>query len=177
MLLTEAEIKLNSIDKNNAPIPGRNKGGRGQWVEKQLGLDLGSELLDFDDGEGKTFKDFSHLVAQSLIGNKQNIKALKKLINSLNSLRKESYLKTVEAFVSMDNLDSFSEIKVPSLILVGELDSLTPPTIAEEISRQIIGSRLKIVKGAGHLINIEKPAIFNKYVLNFLKDVGYESSG
>jgi len=57
MLLEEAELKLNSIDKNNAPIPGRNKGGRGQWVEQQLGLDLGSNLLDFDDGEGKTFKD------------------------------------------------------------------------------------------------------------------------
>ena len=57
MLLEEAELKLNSIDKDNAPIPGRNKGGRGQWVEQQLGLDLGSNLLDFDDGEGKTFKD------------------------------------------------------------------------------------------------------------------------
>jgi DNA mismatch repair protein MutH len=57
MLLEEAEIKLNSIDKNNAPIPGRNKGGRGQWVERQLGLDLGSNLIDFDNGEGKTFKE------------------------------------------------------------------------------------------------------------------------
>ena len=57
MLLEEAKIRLNSIDKDKAPIPGRNKGGRGQWVEKQLGLDLGSELLDFDDGEGKTFKE------------------------------------------------------------------------------------------------------------------------
>ena len=57
MLLEEAEIKLNSIDKNNAPIPGRNKGGRGQWVERQLGLDLGPNLTDFDNGEGKTFKD------------------------------------------------------------------------------------------------------------------------
>ena len=57
MLLEEAEIKLNSIDKNNAPIPGINKGGRGQWVERQLGLDLGSNLIDFDNGEGKTFKE------------------------------------------------------------------------------------------------------------------------
>tara|TARA_A100001037_G_C14907551_1_gene525727 strand:- start:75 stop:662 length:588 start_codon:yes stop_codon:yes gene_type:complete len=57
MLLEEAEIKLNSIDKDNAPIPGRNKGGRGQWVERQLGLDLGSNLIDFDNGEGKTLKE------------------------------------------------------------------------------------------------------------------------
>jgi len=57
MLLSEAETKLNSIDKNQAPIPSRNKGGRGQWVEKQLGMDLSSKLNDFDDGELKVFKE------------------------------------------------------------------------------------------------------------------------
>jgi len=57
MLLEEAEIKLNLIDKNNAPIPARNKGGRGQWVEKQLGMNLSSKLNDFDDGELKAFKE------------------------------------------------------------------------------------------------------------------------
>ena len=57
MLLEEAKIRLNSIDKNKAPIPKKNKGARGQWVEQQLGLDLGSDLLDFDDGEGKSHKE------------------------------------------------------------------------------------------------------------------------
>ena len=57
MLLSEAQVKLNKINKDFAPIPARNKGGRGQWVEIQLGLNLGSDLLDFDDGEGKTFKE------------------------------------------------------------------------------------------------------------------------
>ncbi len=55
MLLAEAETKLNSIDKNQAPIPSTNKGGRGQWVEKQLGMELSSKLNDFDDGELKVF--------------------------------------------------------------------------------------------------------------------------
>jgi len=57
MLLEEAEIKLNSIDKNNAPIPGRNKGGRGLWVEDQLGMVQSSKLNDFDNGELKAFKE------------------------------------------------------------------------------------------------------------------------
>ena len=57
MLLEEAEVKLNSIDKDSAPIPGRNKGARGQWVENQLGLDLGSNLIDFSNGELKAFKE------------------------------------------------------------------------------------------------------------------------
>jgi len=57
MLLEEAELKLNSIDKNNAPIPGRNKGGRGLWVEDQLGMVQSSKLNDFDNGELKAFKE------------------------------------------------------------------------------------------------------------------------
>ena len=57
MLLSEAESKLNSIDKNQAPIPGRNKGGRGLWVEEQLGMKQSSQLNDFDDGELKAFKE------------------------------------------------------------------------------------------------------------------------
>ena len=57
MLLSEAETKLNSIDNDNAPIPGRNKGGRGLWVEEQLGMKQSSQLNDFDDGELKAFKE------------------------------------------------------------------------------------------------------------------------
>ena len=57
MLLEEAESKLNSINKDNAPIPGRNKGGRGLWVEEQLGMKQSSQLNDFDDGELKAFKE------------------------------------------------------------------------------------------------------------------------
>ena len=57
MLLEEAELKLNAIDKDSAPIPGRNKGARGQWIEQQLGLDLGSNLIDFSNGELKAFKE------------------------------------------------------------------------------------------------------------------------
>ena len=57
MLLAEAEAKLNAIDKNNAPVPARNKGGRGLWVEAQLGMEQSSKLNDFDDGELKAFKE------------------------------------------------------------------------------------------------------------------------
>ena len=57
MLLSEAEVKLNNIDKDKAPIPARNKGGRGLWIEEQLGMKQSSQLNDFDDGELKAFKE------------------------------------------------------------------------------------------------------------------------
>jgi DNA mismatch repair protein MutH len=57
MLLAEAELKLNFINKDNAPIPGKNKGDRGLWVEAQLGMKQSSQLTDFEDGELKAFKE------------------------------------------------------------------------------------------------------------------------
>ena len=57
MLLSEAEVKLNRINKDFAPIPARNKGGRGLWIEEQLGMKQSSQLNDFDDGELKAFKE------------------------------------------------------------------------------------------------------------------------
>ena len=59
--------------------------------------------------------------------------------------------------------------------LVGELDKLTPPKMARKISRQIKGSTFNVVHGAGHLINIEKPEIFNNYVIDFLRDMVHGS--
>ena len=50
MKLAEAHEKLKLIDLDKAPVPGKNKGDRGQWVENQLGLDLSSNLNYFEDG-------------------------------------------------------------------------------------------------------------------------------
>lgn len=66
MLLSEAQSKLDSIDKNNAPIPSKNKGGRGQWVEKQLGMKHSSKLNDFEDGELKVYK-YGQTIAVTMV--------------------------------------------------------------------------------------------------------------
>ena len=52
-------------------------------------------------------------------------------------------------------------ISVPTLILVGENDSITPPADAERMARGISGARLVTIAGAGHLSNYEKPAEVN----------------
>ena len=56
MKLSEAKSKFDSLDKSLIPNYGRNKGKRGQEIEKLLGKELCSGLLDFEDGEGKSFK-------------------------------------------------------------------------------------------------------------------------
>jgi pimeloyl-ACP methyl ester carboxylesterase len=61
-----------------------------------------------------------------------------------------------------------STIHVPTLVLVGSEDTVTPPAVADEMHRAIAGSDLVIVEGAGHLSNLEQPAIYNAALARFL---------
>ena len=59
-------------------------------------------------------------------------------------------------------------IAVPTLVLVGEHDTLTPPLAAAKIAGAVPGSTLVTVPGAGHLSNLESPEAFNAAVRAFL---------
>ena len=53
--VADAITRLNSLDFKIFGKPGINKGSRGQMIERALGLNLNGDLLDFEDGELKTF--------------------------------------------------------------------------------------------------------------------------
>lgn len=62
-------------------------------------------------------------------------------------------------------------IKVPTLLVVGSEDTITPRATSEAMARAIPHSRLEVIEGAGHASNIERPADFNRALTDFLKDV------
>jgi len=67
-----------------------------------------------------------------------------------------------------DSTPLLSTIHCPTLILVGEEDTLTPPALSEEMHRAIAGSELIVVPGAGHLSSFEQPDAFNSALARFL---------
>lgn len=67
-----------------------------------------------------------------------------------------------------DTTPSLPNIKVPTLILVGEHDTLTPPSAAEAMYAKIPDSELHVIPGAAHMSNLENPEEFNKHLLDFL---------
>ncbi len=62
-------------------------------------------------------------------------------------------------------------IAVPTLILVGESDALTPPAEAERMAAAIPGARLTVIPQAGHLSPLENARAVNRAVLGFLADL------
>lgn len=76
-----------------------------------------------------------------------------------------------QAISKVDYLDRLKDIKVPSLIMVGEHDHGTPPEAARAIQQNLAGSDLKIIPSAAHLSNIEQVQIFNDAMMSFLDRV------
>jgi 3-oxoadipate enol-lactonase len=70
------------------------------------------------------------------------------------------YLAACLALRDADLRPDCAAIAVPTLCLVGDEDGSTPPPIVRELSQSIPNARFEIIKGAGHLPNIEKPDAF-----------------
>lgn len=70
-----------------------------------------------------------------------------------------------------DSTPTLARIGVPTAVIVGAEDELTPPAEAERLHAAIPGSTLTVIDGAGHLSNLEQPEAFNAAVREFLTRV------
>lgn len=64
--------------------------------------------------------------------------------------------------------DQLGDITTPTLIVVGDEDKATPYAKAERMHFAIEGSKLAVVKGAGHTSTVEAPKQMNKVINKFL---------
>jgi 3-oxoadipate enol-lactonase len=74
-----------------------------------------------------------------------------------------------EAIRQLDFLERLGDIRLPTLIIVGEQDPGTPVANSEAIHNRIKDSRLEIIPSAAHLCNVEQAEVFNQFLLGFLQ--------
>jgi 3-oxoadipate enol-lactonase len=67
-----------------------------------------------------------------------------------------------------DSSPSLFRIAVPTLILVGREDALTPPSASQAMKDKIPGAEMRVIPGAGHLSNLENPGQFTNHLAGFL---------
>jgi 3-oxoadipate enol-lactonase len=67
-----------------------------------------------------------------------------------------------------DSTALLGSIDVPTLIVVGDEDALTPVKEARAMHERVAGSRLEVIAQAGHLASVERPAAFNHVLTEFL---------
>jgi 3-oxoadipate enol-lactonase len=119
---------------------------------------------------GKTPAEIAPAVARTLVSPKASPAAFQRLVDSMAALHTASYLKTIEASFLYARAPDLEGIRVPTHILVGADDSLTPPEIARAMAERIAGAKLTIIADAGHLANLDQPEAFNAAALGFLRE-------
>ncbi len=104
-----------------------------------------------------------------LVGGRARQGALDELKDSLSRVREESYRKTLVASVAQDRDAPIENIRVPTLVIAGDEDKVYPPTLARSLAQRIPGAELVMMRGAGHLPNLERPGRFNEILDDFLQ--------
>jgi len=104
---------------------------------------------------------------QSLAARSGSVAAIQKVVESNSAIGICGAL--IALATRTDTVPSLSAIQAPTLILVGEQDTLTPISVAREMHDRIIGSELHVIGHAAHLSNIENPDEFNGHVKEFLR--------
>lgn len=67
-----------------------------------------------------------------------------------------------------DTTNSLKNIKIPTLVLAGSKDVLTPPKVMRKISKKIKGSKFYKVPKAGHMTPLENPKFVNEKIRKYL---------
>jgi 3-oxoadipate enol-lactonase len=67
-----------------------------------------------------------------------------------------------------DHTPTLATIKVPTLVIVGDQDAITPPDVARKMQEKIPNTQLKIITAAGHMSPMEQPEQVNTALTDFL---------
>ena len=90
------------------------------------------------------------------------------VVETMARISPAAYRIGAEAVWLADQSDRARDIHVPTLVLCGGSDQVTPPELSRALQAMIPEASFEIIPGAGHLINLEQPAAFNEVVEEFL---------
>ncbi|NWG75822.1 MAG: 3-oxoadipate enol-lactonase [Rubrivivax sp.] len=82
------------------------------------------------------------------------------------------YVGCCHAIPKLNLTARLKDIKVPTLVIVGDQDAGTPPAMAHAIHENLPGSELVTIKDASHLSNIEQPAAYDAALVRFYDRIG-----
>ena len=81
----------------------------------------------------------------------------------------DGYARQIDAIIGRsDSRPGLAAIAVPTLVLVGDTDTLTPPALAEELAAGIPHARLVVVPHCGHLSTLEQPDAVNRALVEWM---------
>ncbi|MEQ7873564.1 alpha/beta fold hydrolase [Sphingomonas sp. ASV193] len=104
----------------------------------------------------------------SLVGHAATPALVAALVETMAGIDVDAYAQAADAVWLADQSARAAAIALPTLVLCGAEDAITPPALSEALAQMIDGARLEVIADAGHLSNIEQPDVFNRAVNAFI---------
>ena len=148
-----------AVLSGTSPAFGRPEG---EWQRRFVEARLGP--LD----AGRTMPELAPEIVASLAGQDPDPDGMALAQAAMARVPEASYRAMMLALLGFDMRDALARIPVPCLVLAGANDTNAPAPMMEKMAARIPGAAYRVIEGAGHLANLERPAAFNAAVLDFL---------
>jgi 3-oxoadipate enol-lactonase len=156
-----------------------------KYPDRLRGLVLADTRAEADAPEAKTNRDKTIAFARQSSAAAVVEQMLPKLLGEFTRANRPDVVAEVKRIGSAQSVDgvaaglaalrdrpdatpSLAAIRVPTLVVVGAEDALTPPDVARKLAGAIPGAKLEVIPTAGHLSSLECPAEFTTAVRMFL---------
>jgi 3-oxoadipate enol-lactonase len=161
-----------------------------QWRSRVRGLILVDTRAEADTAEGRRARDaaaatarergsaaiadtmLSKMLAPATLAEQPEV--VERVRGIMASTRVAGMVGALAAMRDREGSESLlpTLVGVPTLVIVGEADGLTPPDQARAMAQAIPGAQLAIIPRAGHLPPVEQPAQTTRSMREFLSSVG-----
>ncbi len=139
-----------------------------------LKLNLRSKILMFFGNATKSILPYMwiyKLLAFIVMPNKNHKESRVLFINEAKKLYQKEFKKWFQLtseLVPLLKIFRQAEIKIPTIYIMGDQDYMFLPSVTK-VSSIHKSSKLKVINNCGHVVNVERPDIFNNSMLEFLK--------
>jgi 3-oxoadipate enol-lactonase len=83
----------------------------------------------------------------------------------------ETRLEAPRVLVGLDLTHALPNVRIPTLVIGGTNDVLTPPAEARRIAKLIPGARLELMSGGGHMLMLEQTDELDRLIVDFARKV------
>jgi len=118
---------------------------------------------------GRSMASLADELVEGLVAPGASLEVKRGMTSVMATVPEATYRLALTAISAFDQRGNLANIRVPTLLLSGEHDHTAAPAVMERMAARIEGSKYEQLPGVGHVANVERPADFNRAVVDFLK--------
>ena len=128
---------------------------------------LSARLDPLDDGV--SMQQMAQEAIPAIVGTNISDEALRSAIDSMSCLNSDTYRKVIKCLVTFDRFREWSDISCPVCLIAGSEDTNSPAATMHKMASRLPDTLCHEIKGAGHLVNLEKPEEVNEIIRSFIE--------